>query len=1183
MVKSILALSLLSCLGWAYASSPGFWFTSRQVNDPVRLTRLEPPSAGVDQEVTVTIEATVTPAPDLLPASVTLLRYNSENDFEASLGQMFDDGTHGDRLPSDNIFTTQVITKEATPKIISFRASVAYRGQLKRTLTSLVAFPITQRPGPVLQVQITKPLGGTVFNALPISVEGTVTNASDQTQVVVNGIPALVTNGRFIVNNLPLSRDGHHIVTAIAFNPNGETSQASTNIALDTLPPTIYIDSPTNDFTTSDDTIAITGIVSDVITGQPQVIINGVSASVNNGSFIGMGIALTLGANQIVVTARDGVGNIATTKLTVNRVATRGLTLNIVSGQAQSGVVNFSLPDALAVQLVNIDNEPIANREITFSVARGDGALRIQPSQSNSPPRRTLVLMTDGNGRASAYFTLGSRSGAGNNRVKVSATGGLASAEFCATALSGTPDHLAIIPMSNQQTGVVNQPLADPFVCAVLDTLGNPVSEIPVIFQVVKGNGNFNGSKKFTIKTGADGIARALLTLGGEQGIQNHVVAAKFEKMAGAPVIFTASGRIPGLISNTSFRGIVLDNGDRPLRNAKAIIEGTNRQVATDELGRFVITDVPPGPQRLFIDGSAIGDAGKRIFPNLEFEVNVISGVENTLPFPIYLPPLATDSKSVRTITGTVTEPIALQMPGVPEATLTLLPGTIVSNSNGPASPINPITVRFSRVNNDRVPMPPPNGSMFMIAATVQPAGTHFSPPAKICVPNAGMSPGAQVDIFSFDHDVGQFLSIGLATVNEDGSMLCSNPGFGISKAGWAGCVPPAPRTTTVEKPFLTFLTQQPITVCVDEMSAIEALASPPGGMFTWKSENESILKIGRTSSTDLELGGGITGKAEVSGEKTGITKVTVKYKATPNAKEITQTAEVRVVRMLEAQAKRADEPDEMFSSEPGIFCVGDTVTGRLLSEPQIEVGAPIKWELKSTDGDSPKVIDYGVGGSVSHKFSEKGSFTLIFYCDANDNGKFDGDEGETYVQTITFNIHETVIQLITVARHIDVPFTDANIDERLAIANILLRRRDRVNLIDKDLDDTRCCIELKRLGAITTFGVPGSPPGTPPSLVILPEDYLAVHLVPSDVKVVLGLKGRHAGAAAIINGRFSIILEAKLTGTTWAHEFGHTQGIVGDYQDEIKNHRIMFFEIRPGQSTLSTDEREFYRKKRNN
>jgi len=69
---------------------------------------------------------------------------------------------------------------------------------------------------------------------------------------------------------------------------------------------------------------------------------------------------------------------------------------------------------------------------------------------------------------------------------------------------------------------------------------------------------------------------------------------------------------------------------------------------------------------------------------------------------------------------------------------------------------------------------------------TIQPPGVHFNPPAAITMPNTnGLAPGDITDIFSFDHDLGQFVSIGTGSVSEDGMKVVSDPGVGIIKGGW--------------------------------------------------------------------------------------------------------------------------------------------------------------------------------------------------------------------------------------------------------------------------------------------------------------------------------------------------------------------------------------------------------------
>ena len=1112
---------------------------------------------------------------------------------------------------------------------------------------------------PLPNLSITSPISGTVFSAQPITVEGTINIASSQ--VTVNGVRADVTGGRFVANNVPLPRDGNNIITATGTTPGGSTGQASIMVVLDRLPPAIVIDGPRNSLITDADTIEVTGMVRDVITPTPTVMVNGIQATVNNGSFVAAGIPLILGANKITATATDQVGNQNSTAITVHRAELPGLRLRILSGQAQNGPIGTTLPAPLTVQLQNVDGDPVPNRELLFQVSRGDGTIKNSPPVPGQTAQRTLNILTDANGEAAVRFTLGTRTGAGNNRVEASVAGGLSPIDFCATATGGAPDRIAIIPMSNQQTGVINQPLAMPYACVVVNASGNPVAGVPVLFRVTEGGGSFGGNVTVTEPTGPDGVAHALMTLGPEPGTQNNAATAAFQGQTDPPIVFAASGRAPGPLGNTTFSGLVLDNGDRPLRNARAVILGTNRSALTDETGRFLITNVPPGPQLLFIDGAAIADSQKRIFPNLEFDLNVISGVENSLPMPIYLPPLATDPQSVATITGPVTTPIVLKMPGVPESTLTLLPGTIVSNHTGQASASNPITVRLSRVNNDRVPMPPPNGSVFTLAGTVQPAGTHFNPPAKICAPNTGMPPGAQVNIFSFDHDVGQFLSIGFATVSEDGSAVCSNPGFGIDKAGWFGGTPPPPPSTD-PKNCRVFLTASRTRSCVGEQVTFVATTDPPGRSVTFggdqginpvqngntltttynsvgqktitarcgqpigrasvdvyavtqitldRPESRTTFCVGETGDftarlsmpfsgvpiifevinladnsifTSVTRATNSQGQATVTLEATTVGRYNVRARCGGEA-QAPSYGPIQVVRLVEAQAKRNDESDDVFSKDPGRFCVGDQINGRARSDPDMPLGDPIKWELRLGGFFGDTVRARGVGNSFNNQdVDERGTWKIIFYCDSNGNGQFDDPllgDAEPNVQTEDFTVQDMVVIDLTVGRHVDIPaasVSNATVDAIFAEANRTLRRRDRASM-DADQDDTRSCVQLRRSGNVGTFS------GVPSDIVTEADQDAVFGVGGFNIKIVntINFCGDPVSAnGCTLRGNRNTILRVGVVqlanASTWAHEFGHAQGIAGDYQDEARSHRIMFFQFRSGRNTVDRNEADRFR-----
>jgi hypothetical protein len=96
----------------------------------------DPKSIFVSSPTTVTVTTKIEPDQSLIASGVNLIRYDSAGKALANLGTLYDDGTHGDALPGDNIFTTQITFNEAIPGTIYLKASVPYKGLLKRIFSA---------------------------------------------------------------------------------------------------------------------------------------------------------------------------------------------------------------------------------------------------------------------------------------------------------------------------------------------------------------------------------------------------------------------------------------------------------------------------------------------------------------------------------------------------------------------------------------------------------------------------------------------------------------------------------------------------------------------------------------------------------------------------------------------------------------------------------------------------------------------------------------------------------------------------------------------------------------------------------------------------------------------------------------------------------------------------------------
>ncbi|HEX3153216.1 MAG TPA: IPT/TIG domain-containing protein [Candidatus Angelobacter sp.] len=638
--------------------------------------------------------------------------------------------------------------------------------------------------GPKLTITTPAPLA--LFAASGITVTGTVDDPN--AAITVNGVSASSSGGIFTASGVVL-REGANSITATGTNAGGAASTASVNVILDTTPPTVSIDSPSDQAILTTPQIYVTGLVNDVVSGtvnagQVQVTINGVQASVGNRSFMAEDVLLVPGKNVITAIATDRAGNVNQSQITVTlQDAGTQQRLLSVSGNAQTGPVGSTLPQPLVVQAINSLGQAMTNVPVTFSVAKSDGLLTAFPQQG-----RQITVQTDGNGQASVSMQLGSRVGNGNNQVLVSSPGFVGEVMFCQTSTIGTASQIHVVS-GESQTGAPGQPLPEPLVAIVLDSGGNPVAGVPVTFTVEKGGGLLENSVSATKVTDDDGRVAVVLSLAQEEGINNNVVSASFNGLTDSPASFIASGITPKNPANTMVTGIVLDNANQPIPNATASIKGTNLSALTDANGKFSIPGTPVGALVLFIDGST--STRPETFPFLEFSMVTVSGQDNHLNGPIFLPPLDMDNSQV--VGGD--EDVVLTLKGNPGVAYTVF-------AHSATFPDGSTTGRLtlSAVHADKVPMALPNGTTPAIVGTLQPARVKFNPPIRIQVPNtSGLLPGQVAEVFSFDHDLEQFVSGGTARVSEDGSVIVSDKGFGLRVSGWHAVPPPPPPPRCVD------------------------------------------------------------------------------------------------------------------------------------------------------------------------------------------------------------------------------------------------------------------------------------------------------------------------------------------------------------------------------------------------
>lgn len=200
----------------------------------------------------------------------------------------------------------------------------------------------------------------------------------------------------------------------------------------------------------------------------------------------------------------------------------------LISGDGQSEIVGTQLPAAFVIEVQDQFGNSIPGADVWFNITSGGGNLNVI-----SP------VISDANGRAWAFLTLGTISGA--NTVSTEIAGlGTSQVIFSATGISGAPFDILVIS-GNGQNGEVNTLLTAPLIVEVQDQFGNTVSGCDVWFNITQGNGATSTSNPQT--TDSSGRAHTNLSLGTAVGL--NTVTAEISSSGINQVTFTAMGN-PG-------------------------------------------------------------------------------------------------------------------------------------------------------------------------------------------------------------------------------------------------------------------------------------------------------------------------------------------------------------------------------------------------------------------------------------------------------------------------------------------------------------------------------------------------------------------------------------------------------------------------------------------------------------
>ena len=207
-----------------------------------------------------------------------------------------------------------VTTEDATDSTLgaSLRLQVKEKVVPVITITAPTASQYLANSTPAIAWKITDDDSGVNPSTIALKVDGTAVDTSKITKTAVTG--------GYTCSYTPASAlsDGAHTVVATASDYDGNAAeQKSVTFTVDTIPPTLSISAPTEEFITNKSTLTVKGTTDDETSKPVAITVNGVPILVTNSGTFSKDVTLKEGSNTITIVAKDKAGKTTTVTRTV--------------------------------------------------------------------------------------------------------------------------------------------------------------------------------------------------------------------------------------------------------------------------------------------------------------------------------------------------------------------------------------------------------------------------------------------------------------------------------------------------------------------------------------------------------------------------------------------------------------------------------------------------------------------------------------------------------------------------------------------------------------------------------------------------------------------------------------------------------------------------------------------------
>ncbi|HXA18390.1 MAG TPA: Ig-like domain-containing protein [Thermoanaerobaculia bacterium] len=324
-------------------------------------------------------------------------------------------------------------------------------------------------------------------------------------------------------------------ITAVATDTSNKPTTATAQITLDTTAPLVAITSPADGTSGTSPTLAVSGTVSDALSGVAGVTCNGVAAAVSGGTYT-CSVSLVPGSNPVTATATDVAGNTAAATIHATYTPdTQAPVITITSPAAGTFTRNATVTvsgtasDDVAVASVTVNGATVPLNSgawtTTVTLTNGDGAKTIsataidgtgktttatvQISLDTTPPVVAITSPATGSSGTSSTVTV-----TGSVTDALSGVAGVKCNGAAAVTSSGTfTCSVTLVPGDNPIDAVATD-VAGNTATATIHATYTPDLLAPVITITTPVAGTFTRNPTITVSgTASDDVAVAKVTV----------------------------------------------------------------------------------------------------------------------------------------------------------------------------------------------------------------------------------------------------------------------------------------------------------------------------------------------------------------------------------------------------------------------------------------------------------------------------------------------------------------------------------------------------------------------------------------------------------------------------------------------------------------------------------------------